>query len=133
MLLDTFFTIDSIVEDTTDPATSGETRLFQIQVTLNPEHPVFEGHFPGNPVVPGVCQLRIFTEVLSHIMEKSMELKEADQVKFLSMINPSEHLNLTLAMQCKSIENDGIKLIAGLASGEKKFLKFKAHYYPTNL
>ena len=101
---------------------------YQAAVKLNSDHPVFQGHFPGNPVLPGVCQIRIFTEVLHEILHQPLDLKEADQVKFLSMINPNEFQELTLHMQCKPAENQGIKVTATLSSGEKIFLKFKALY-----
>ena len=28
-------------------------------LTLNAEHPIFKGHFPNNPVTPGVCMMQI--------------------------------------------------------------------------
>ena len=30
-------------------------------IELNPAHDVFKGHFPNNPVTPGVCMLQVDT------------------------------------------------------------------------
>ena len=31
----------------------------------NPEHPIFAGHFPGNPILPGVIQIEMMAQVSS--------------------------------------------------------------------
>ena len=51
MLLDNFYTILS--------SESSDSTIWTIQVKLNPGHPVYQGHFPGHPVVPGVCLLQL--------------------------------------------------------------------------
>lgn len=42
---------------------SAEDRL-AFRVRLDAAHPVYAGHFPGNPVLPGVCTLQIVRECL---------------------------------------------------------------------
>ena len=49
MLLDNFYTILS--------SESSDSTIWTIQVKLNPGHPVYQGHFPGHPVVPGFNDL----------------------------------------------------------------------------
>ena len=34
-----------------------------VQVMLNPQHAIYSGHFPQQPVVPGVCMLQIIKRV----------------------------------------------------------------------
>ena len=43
---------------------SAEDRL-AFRVRLDAAHPVYAGHFPGNPVLPGVCTLQIVGSVWS--------------------------------------------------------------------
>lgn len=31
----------------------------EIEIELNPGHALYQGHFPGQPVVPGVCTLQM--------------------------------------------------------------------------
>ena len=38
--------------------------IINAQLQLNPAHRVFEGHFPGQPVVPGVCMVQMIKEIL---------------------------------------------------------------------
>lgn len=42
---------------------SAEDR-FTFRVRLDAAHPIYAGHFPGNPVLPGVCTLQIVRECL---------------------------------------------------------------------
>ena len=54
MLLDNFYTILS--------SESSDSTIWTIQIKLNPGHPVYQGHFPEHPVVPGVCLLQLIKE-----------------------------------------------------------------------
>lgn len=59
------------------------TKLF----TVLPDHPGLAGHFPGNPVVPGVAildQVRQCLEEWTHFTVKQSNLKS---VKFLSPVS----------------------------------------------
>ena len=58
------------------------------------DHPALAGHFPGNPLVPGVVLL---TELLS-ILEQEAGMKpgplELSSVKFLRLLRPEEPFTL---------------------------------------
>ncbi len=50
MLLDNFYTILS--------SESSDSTTWTIQIESNPDHTVYQGHFPEHPVVPGIfCNL----------------------------------------------------------------------------
>ena len=34
----------------------------KIWLRLNPDHPIYHAHFPGNPITPGVCIVQIVGE-----------------------------------------------------------------------
>lgn len=57
-------------------------------VVFNSTHQIFEGHFPGQPVVPGVCMVQITKELLQQQLDKSLILRSTGQVKFLQLITP---------------------------------------------
>ena len=49
---------------------------YSAAITFNPAFTGFDGHFPGNPVVPAVCQLSA-VEVLAHMALGHKDLKLA--------------------------------------------------------
>ncbi len=60
------------------------------RIAFNKDHIVFEGHFPGNPIVPGVVQIQIMKDLLEHIIDKKVFLQGAKSIKFLNVISPAE-------------------------------------------
>ena len=57
-------------------------------IELNPAHKIFKGHFPGLPIVPGVCMVQIQKELIEKELSRKIILKKATNIKFLSIINP---------------------------------------------
>lgn len=63
--------------------------------TIPHDHACFPGHFPGNPILPGVLLLeRVMTYAESqNLFEKYALLN----VKFLASVAPGESLNVTFS------------------------------------
>jgi len=56
------------------------------------DHPVFAGHFPGSPVLPGVMLLDTALHTIAAATGIALELCEISSVKFLSPAHPGEKL-----------------------------------------
>lgn len=117
ILKDDFYTITQLTE---------ENGTIAAALKLNPRHRIFEGHFPGQPVVPGVCMVQMIKEILETIAGKSLMLKQSDYIKFLSVINPVEEKPVNVSIQCTDKEKEGIHIVASLHCEERICLKFKA-------
>ncbi|WP_299439101.1 3-hydroxyacyl-ACP dehydratase [uncultured Aquimarina sp.] len=65
-------------------------------ITLNPDSEVFKGHFPGNPITPGVCTLQIIKELTEKRTACSLFMKKASNVKFMAVINPEKTPDLII-------------------------------------
>lgn len=61
------------------------------------ESPWFSGHFPGNPVLPGVAQLGMVYEVIRHALDCPVRVLEISRVKFKRMILPEDRLTIMVA------------------------------------
>ncbi|MBC8314447.1 MAG: 3-hydroxyacyl-ACP dehydratase [Bacteroidales bacterium] len=128
MLKGTFFKIDRLTRLENEPGHGVESERYLAEIKLNPEHQIYQGHFPGNPAVPGVCQIRMITEILSEIEEREVKLKEADNVKFLSMINPHDHPALEVTLTLKHTAHRKINVNASIADGGQLFFKYKSSF-----
>lgn len=59
-------------------------------------HPVYEGHFPGEPITPGVLTLAIVRECASLLADKELQYSAVKNCRFAAMIRPTERLTLTI-------------------------------------
>jgi acyl-coenzyme A synthetase/AMP-(fatty) acid ligase/3-hydroxymyristoyl/3-hydroxydecanoyl-(acyl carrier protein) dehydratase len=66
--------------------TAGRSYAFDVSVPA--DHPALPGHFPGNPVVPGVL---LVDKVVAHLEQiTGRRVVRLQQVKFLSVLRPEE-------------------------------------------
>ena len=79
--LDNLFIIQSI--DNTDTG-------FTAKLRCNPEHPVYQAHFPGNPITPGACLLKTAGEVMQQKLGRLLYLKASKNIKYLNVLVPEE-------------------------------------------
>ena len=81
MLLNNLYTIQSLTEN---------EKTILASTLLRPEHPIFQGHFPGQPVLPGVCMLEMITEITNNQLKQKFRITAAPLIKFLNMIDPGK-------------------------------------------
>jgi 3-hydroxyacyl-[acyl-carrier-protein] dehydratase len=72
---------------------------------LLPDNKIFRGHFPGQPVLPGACMLQMVKEVLEDQLHPTYRLQKADNLKFLSLVDPQLHRTLYLDLNYTTDEN----------------------------
>jgi 3-hydroxyacyl-[acyl-carrier-protein] dehydratase len=73
-------------------------------ITLNPEHAIYQAHFPGNPITPGVCIIQIVKELSEEILEHKLLLKKAKSIKLLNGLYPMKFQEITFSISI-SLEN----------------------------
>ena len=88
---------------------TGDTK-FNIRILVNANHEVFKGHFPGNPIMPGVCMIQIIKELTEKITESSLMIQSLSNVKFMALINPEINPELLLELDIVTTEDDLVKV-----------------------
>lgn len=116
MLKDNFFTI---VKQQFEPDS------IKASLALNEQHGIFRGHFPGQPIVPGVCMMQIVRELVELQAKKNLRLRRADNMKFLSVIDPRVNNLIDVDISLRR-EDELIQVTASLFSGAVTFFKLKA-------
>ena len=96
-MLENFYTLNQI-------ESQGEGK-YLCRITLNVAHPIFAGHFPDNPVTPGVCMLQIIKNITEEITQKKLFLSKTSQVKFMTLINPNTAGELTLQLELTELSD----------------------------
>ncbi len=121
LLKNDFFEIEKIAHS---------TGLIVSTIKINPSHTIFDGHFPSNPITPGVVQLQITKEVLEDVFQQELQLKEMKNCKFLAILNPTETPIFDLEINYETIDDAAFQVSAkGTTANESKtFFKFTAKY-----
>lgn len=117
MLLKDFYKINEI-------AGSGDS--YTVKVELNTKHEIYKGHFPEQPVVPGVCTMQLVKECIEQIVSKSLYYSQIQSCKFLSVVDPTANNLIELVLNLKEGEDGNINLQADILQKEQSTTKLKA-------
>jgi 3-hydroxyacyl-[acyl-carrier-protein] dehydratase len=97
-------------------------------IRLNPSHEIFKGHFPGNPILPGVCVVQILKEILMYQSDNKLILNYASSIKYLSYINPVVNSIINIDVELKEAGDGNIFCIAILYFESVVFCRFKGEF-----
>lgn len=63
-------------------------------VTVDDDSPWFSGHFPDNPILPGIAQLNMVADIIALARQESLAIKRLSRVKFKKIVRPGEQLDI---------------------------------------
>ncbi len=100
-------------------------------VSLNPSCVIYQAHFPGQPITPGVCIVQMGVELLEELLGESsgqkvsLEIAKVKNVKFLSVISPLENPQVDYFVKKLEKSEDGSEVKAQLVVASKEEVKAK--------
>lgn len=97
-------------------------------VRLDASHPLFEGHFPNLPILPGACMVQLTHQLLDKHFEKPCTFLKAGNIKFLIPVNPLQEPELEAHLKMTEQADNTLRVEQVLSKGEKTFFKFSALY-----
>ena len=74
----------------------------------------FDGHFEGNPIVPGVCIIEAVRCAAEQALEKRLTMKALSQCRFRAPLLPGDRADIALVIR----EKDGVQSVSGDISNE---------------
>ena len=90
----------------------GESVVAQKNVSINEQ--IFQGHFPGNPIFPGVLQIEAMAQAgaiallsMPDFKGKTAYLGGIKEAKFRHMVRPGDVLRIEVTLE-KLIDNAGL-------------------------
>ncbi|MDN3599523.1 hypothetical protein QWY89_12785 [Mucilaginibacter myungsuensis] len=101
--------------------------MIKFAITLNADSSIFAGHFPGQPVLPGVCMMQMVKEAIETHLGQKTDLVKAADLKFLSMIDPGQTPVLSLEIKLTALE-ERYNADAKLFVDDVVFFKFKGTF-----
>ncbi len=73
-----------------------QNSTMQARVTAEADSPWFSGHFPGDPILPGIAQLSMVTESLRTVFGKNGSLESVSRIKFKKIIRPGDIMDIKI-------------------------------------
>lgn len=74
--------------------TDNQTASFVVY--LNADCPVYAGHFPGNPIAPGACNIEMIRQCASLALGHTVRFSTIRLCKFMMILRPGETEQLVI-------------------------------------
>lgn len=103
MVLEDFYIVKSKTEIV-------KNKSYVFNVSINKNHKIFKGHFPNNPIMPGVCMLQITKDITEGLLGSELLTRKCVSVKFTAIINPEVNSELVLDLTILSDEDGIVKI-----------------------
>ena len=93
-------------------------------IRLLAESAIYQAHFPGNPITPGMCQVGIVGELLETMRGRRLELREVKNLKFMEVLKPGFVSDVVITFD-KMEEDDARLAVKGtFVSESRTYTKF---------
>ena len=101
---------------------------FSARIAFDPSHEIFSGHFPDQPIVPGVCLIHIVKEIANKIAGREVLMSNGKNIKFLNVIDPGGNKDVNIKGTFLFKQDDTLSLSASLTKETVVFFKFKGTF-----
>ncbi len=64
-----------------------------------PDSPWFSGHFPGEPILPGIAQLEMALDGIKQLNQKNLKISGVRRVRFKQFIRPNDKIKIKVALR----------------------------------
>lgn len=80
-------------------------------IEIPKDSPWFDGHFPGQPVLPGIAQLAMVQDLLRAAMDNRLKIKKITRVRFKQMIRPDDGITIIINPGKSTPENRSFRIL----------------------
>ena len=94
--------------------------LALLRFRFAPDQPVFAGHFPGHPILPGIFQMEMAKVAAELTLGNSVAVREITKAKFRRPILPDEtiRVELKLSENSETTQAHAVFMVEGQPAGE---------------
>ncbi len=116
MLKDKYFKVND--------CTKGEGLSADYSISLLEDCEVYAGHFPGEPICPGVCNIQTVKECMMLLTgEKSLSIRKVKRCRFKALMSPQTVRQLNVHIDAAK-HDDGYTVVARIYNAETDFMEF---------
>ena len=59
-----------------------DSRELRAEIQVPPDSPWFSGHFPGEPILPGIAQLGMVFDAINQSSDQNLKISSVSRVRF---------------------------------------------------
>ncbi len=93
-------------------------------IAILPDCDVYRGHFPGNPVCPGVCNIETLRECVSKLLHKKVRISTIKQCRLTAVATPTTCSELDVKVEVTPV-GENYTVTASIFDGGKTYMEFK--------
>lgn len=93
-------------------------------VAILPDCSVYEGHFPGNPVCPGVCNIQTIKECASLLVGKELRISFIKQCLLTAIATPTVCPEVDVEVEV-SVTDGKYSIVATISDEKWQYMTFK--------
>ena len=93
-------------------------------VAILPECNVYEGHFPGKPVCPGVCNIQTIKECASLLVGKELRIFSIKQCLLTAIATPTVCPEVDVEVEVKEVDGK-YSIVATISDEIRLYMTFK--------
>lgn len=95
-------------------------------VYLLPGCDVYRGHFPGNPVSPGVCNIEMIVECFNTMVDEYHRLVSIDRCRLTAVASPTISPELDIYMEWTYSDDGKYRYLnATIKDDKRQYMDFK--------
>ncbi len=73
----------------------------------------FSGHFPGDPILPGIAQLGMVFDAIRQLGNQNIKISSINRVRFKQIIRPDDHLEIIVVPRENYAESYSFRIMVG--------------------
>lgn len=81
------------------------------EVRIPADSPWFCGHFPGEPILPGIAQLGMVFDAIARAGDRKRSIKSVSRVRFKQVIRPDDRLRIIAAPRKDEVESYNFRIM----------------------
>lgn len=94
------------------------------RVAILPDCNVYEGHFPGDPVCPGVCNIETIKECAIKLIGTPLRIQSIKQCRLTAIATPTVCPEVTITLSATSKDSSYV-VVATIADEKQTYMEFK--------
>lgn len=105
-----------------DDSESPLTKTYHL--ALKPDCDVYRGHFPGNPVCPGVCNIETIKECAMMLTGKKLLISAIKQCRLTAIATPAVCPEISVEVTATETPQ-GYTILATIADAQQTYMEYK--------